>query len=224
MTAKPSKPIQVVCLLEELGLNYKINSFRFDEVKKPPFININPNGRTPAIEDPNTGLTLWETGAIHHCVPSQWLHFQVIGQGPYFGQLGWFAHLHPEKVPAAIERYTNELHRVLGVLEIALSNRPDDAQWLVGDKMTFADMAFMPWIFRLSEVLSLPWDEVWKDTPRVRAWHKRMVELPSWKRSMDIRARLMDEQGLQWNGVPKGIDTFDQYQKKIAEGEDTETE
>lgn len=48
---------QVIWLLEELGLNYTINSFRFDDVKKAPFINVNPNGRVPAIEDPNTDLT-----------------------------------------------------------------------------------------------------------------------------------------------------------------------
>ncbi|KAI3333163.1 glutathione S-transferase [Ustulina deusta] len=253
MSAIPPKPIRVwitppgpnpwkaVWLFEELGLNYEIKSFRFDDVKKKPFIDINPNGRVPAIEDPNTGLTLWESGAIyqylievydtekqlsyeslndrHLC--NQWLHFQMSGQGPYYGQVSWFNHLHPEKIPSAIERYTNEVRRILGVLETVLSKKPADVQWLVGDKMTFADMAFMPWNSRLSEVLSLPWDEVWKDTPHVRAWHERMVALPSWKRCIEHRARLMDEQGLQWNGVPKGIDTFTDYEATIAAGDDT---
>lgn len=202
---------------------------------------MNPNGRVPAIEDPNTGLTLWESGAIyqylievydtekrlqyttlkerHLC--NQYLHFQVSGQGPYFGQAGWFRHLHPEKISSAIERYANEIKRVLGVLEIVLAAKPADAQWLVGDKMTFADMAFMPWNYRLSEVLMQSWDEVWEGFPHVRAWHEKMVELPSWKRSMELRARLMDEQGLQWNGVPKGIETFTEYEDKIKKGEDT---
>lgn len=228
-------------MFEELGLNFDIKSFRFDDVKKPPFININPNGRVPAIEDPNTDITLWESGAIyqylieqydtehrlsyttlkerHLC--NQWLHFQMSGQGPYYGQASWFRHLHPEKYPSAIERYDNEIRRILGVLETVLAAKPADAQWLVGDKMTFADMAFAPWNFRLSEVLTQPWDEVWAGFPHVRAWHERMVELPSWKRAMETRARLMDEQGLQWNGVPKGIDTFTDYEKKIAAGEKT---
>ena len=48
----------------------------------------------------------------------QWLFFQASGQGPYFGQLGWFTLSHPEKVPSAIERYENEILRVLGVLEM----------------------------------------------------------------------------------------------------------
>jgi glutathione S-transferase len=229
----------VVFLLEELELNYELKSFRFDDVKKPPFTDVNPNGRVPAIEDPNTGLTLWESGAIYQYIIeeydtdqrlthrarndrhlcNQWLHFQMSGQGPYFGQAGWFRHLHAEKIPSAIERYSSEVKRVLGVLDGALAAKPADAQWLVGDKMTFADMAFAPWNFRLAELLEQSWDEVWAGLPHARAWHERMVELPSWKRSMEHRARLMDEQGLQWNGVPKGIETFTDYEEKIARGE-----
>ncbi|KAK3331798.1 glutathione S-transferase [Cercophora scortea] len=227
MATNPPKPIVVwitrrswvlaVFLFEELGLNYRIKSFRFDDVKKSPFIDVNPNGRVPAIQDPNTDITLWESGAIyqissllhrltyttlkekHQC--NQWLHFQMSGQGPYFGQCGWFQHLHPEKIPSAIERYASEIKRVLGVLEGVLAAKPATARWLVGDKMTFADMAFVPWNFRLSEVLVQPWDEVWAGMPH---------------RAMEIRARLMDEQGLQWNGVPKGIETFTEYEAKIA--------
>ncbi|KAL2020339.1 hypothetical protein VTK56DRAFT_8567 [Thermocarpiscus australiensis] len=241
ITPPGPNPWKVIFLCEELGLNYEIKSFRFDDVKKKPFTDINPNGRVPAIEDPNTGLTLWESGAIyqylielydtdkrlqyttlnerHLC--NQYLHFQMSGQGPYYGQAGVFRHLFPEKIPSVIERYNNEVRRVLGVLEVILAARPADQQWLVGDKMTFADMAFVPWNFRLSEVLVEPWDKVWEGVPHVRAWHEKMIELPSWKRAMEIRARLMDEQGLQWNGVPKGIETFTEYEEKIKKGENT---
>ncbi|KAK8080066.1 Glutathione S-transferase 1 [Apiospora hydei] len=236
---------QVIFLLEELGLNYEVKSFSFEDVKKKPFTDVNPNGRVPAIEDPNTDLTLWESGAILQYLAeaydvtahrashasfrerqrcNQWLHFQMSGQGPYFGQCGWFQHLHPEKYQPAIDRYANEIRRVLGVLEGVLSERAaatataagGGVPWLVGGKMTFADMAFVPWNFRLSEVLNQPWDQVWEGVPHVRAWHERMVALPSWKRSMEIRARLMDEQGLQWNGIPKGIETFTEYEQQIA--------
>lgn len=97
-------------MLEELEIPYEIVSFRFEEVKQQPFIDINPNGRVPAIVDPNhDDLVLWESGAIinyiveqydtekrltyeslkerHHA--NQWLHFQMSGQGPYFGQASW---------------------------------------------------------------------------------------------------------------------------------------
>ncbi|KAI1858736.1 uncharacterized protein JN550_012486 [Neoarthrinium moseri] len=248
MATNPPEPIRVwltppgpnswkvIFLLEELGLNYEIKSFSFKNVKKKPFTDINPNGRVPAIEDPNTDLTLWESGAIYQYLiktydtkrqlshdahkerhlESQWLHFQMSDQGPYYGQCGWFQHLHAEKIQSAIGRYANEIKRVISVLEGVLAAKDADKQWLVGDKMTYADMAFVPWNFRLAEVLNQSWDEVWDGAPRVRAWHEGMVGLPSWKRSMEIRARLMDEQGLQWNGVPKGVETFDQYEKDIA--------
>lgn len=228
-------------MLEELGLNYEIKSFRFDDVKKKPFIDVNPNGRVPAIEDPNTGLTLWESGAINQYLVdeydtekrlaytarneknlcNQWLQYQMSGQGPYFGQCGVFQHLFPEKIPSVVKRYVDEIKRVLAVLETVLAAKPANAQWLVGDKMTYADMAFVPWNFRLAEVMMVSWDEVWEGTPHVRAWQETMAELPSWKRSMDIRARLMDEQGLQWNGMPKGIKTFQDYEAMIAAREDT---
>lgn len=104
--------MEAIFLFEELELNYEVKSFRFDDIKKKPFIDINPNGRVPAIEDPNTDLTLWESGAIYQYLIeqydtdkrlsyttvkeknlcNQWLHFQMSGQGPYYGQCGWFQH------------------------------------------------------------------------------------------------------------------------------------
>lgn len=92
---------------------------------------------------------------------------------------------------------------------------------VVGDKMTFADMAFVPWNFRLSDVLNETWDEILEGTPHVRACHEHMIELPAWKRSTDIRARLMNEQGLQWYGGPKGIENFEKYEEKISVQKDT---
>lgn len=97
-------------------------------LKQEPFVKINPNGRVPAIEDPNTGITLWESGAIieylietydkDHKISSasspekflekQFLHFQVSGQGPYYGQWAWFKIFHKEQVPSALERYEEQ--------------------------------------------------------------------------------------------------------------------
>jgi glutathione S-transferase len=51
--------------------------------------------------------------------------------------------------------------------------------------------------------------------PRVKTWHESMIARPSWKKAMDIRAKLMDEQGLMWNGMPKGIFNMEEYQANI---------
>jgi glutathione S-transferase len=119
-------------------------------MKQEPYLSINPNGRVPAIIDLNTGITLWESGAIiqylidtydkterltinkspDKYLLNQWLAFQISGQGPYYGQSTWFHHLHPEKIDSAIARYDEQIVRVASVLDRALQGR----DYLVGDK------------------------------------------------------------------------------------------
>ncbi|KAJ5735359.1 glutathione transferase [Penicillium malachiteum] len=92
------------------------------------------------------------------------------GQGPYFGQAGWFAHLHHEDLPSARNRYLDETHRILGVLNGLLERK----QWLVGDKCTFADLAFLLGNCRLNMFLGA--DPLEKNTlmssPGTSAWNR----------------------------------------------------
>ncbi|KAJ5112866.1 glutathione S-transferase [Penicillium angulare] len=156
-------PWKVCMLLEELELPYSLQIVELSDVKQPQYLALNPNGRLPILEDPNTGITLWESAAIilylidqydkdnvlsygqspdnHLC--RQWLAFQASGQGPYFGQGTWFARFHPEKLPSAINRYLDEILRVTGVLEEGLAQNATG--WLVGDKCTYADLSFVTW-------------------------------------------------------------------------------
>ncbi|KAK8848416.1 glutathione S-transferase [Apiospora arundinis] len=227
-------PWKVVVILEELKVPYEIQSIRFENIKKKPFVDLNPNGRVPAIVDPNAdNLVLWESGAIiiylveqydtdkimsgrslrekHHL--NQWLYFQASGQGPYFGQAGWFNNHHPDKLPSAIERYNNEVYRVLGVLDGCLKGK----EWLVGDHITFADIAFAPWNDRLDDVTCCAPGEGFKGFPNVKAWHERVTARPAWKKSMEIKAKLMDEQGLTMIGIPKGTKSLQEWEKQIKE-------
>jgi glutathione S-transferase len=110
-------PIKVAILLEELGLPWTLKNIDMaSELKAEPYISINPNGRLPSLEDPNTGVKIFESGAIfeylietydveHKLHSSEspkkwleksWLFFQASGQGPYFGQKWWFDRSHPE--------------------------------------------------------------------------------------------------------------------------------
>ena len=137
-------PPKVAIVLEELGLPHELVPVPLSDVKKPAFVAINPNGRLPAIYDPNTDITLWESGAIvlylidkydttqkisfapqtsESYQTQQWLFFQTSGQGPYYGQAAWFKKFHQEKLPSALERYVKETLRVTAVVEDHLTQQ-----------------------------------------------------------------------------------------------------
>ena len=176
-----------------------------------PFISINPNGRVPAIHDPNTNIILWESGAIinylvdqydvenklsyddlaqKHCT-NQWLHFQTSGQGPYFGQTVWFRHFHTEKLPSAIERYENEVKRVTTVLDMHL--KMNGSSFLTGDKCTYADLAFVPWINMLDSMVlgKEAADELTETLPHYKKWKEAMFARESVKTALAKRAEAM---------------------------------
>ncbi|KAI1808961.1 glutathione transferase [Daldinia bambusicola] len=201
-------PMKIIFALEEIGVPYEIKQIKSEDVRREPLIKLNPNGRVPVIEDPNTGLVLWESVAIlmylaekydkdnaltyttgneKHLV-NQWLLFQASGQGPYFGQASWFMRLHPEKLPSAIERYQNEMKRVTSVLEGHLQGR----EWLVGDKITIADLAWTPYTLVSEILLGRPDHPFLSDYPNVAAWFRKISTRPSWVKVMEIRSSLMD--------------------------------
>ncbi|KAJ4185054.1 glutathione S- transferase, nitrogen catabolite repression regulator [Fusarium falciforme] len=185
-------PWKVALVMEELEIPYETRFVNFTDVKKEPYLSICPNGRLPTIEDPNTGLTLWESGAIVNYIIGQydkdhklgytdfqkkheiqqWLFFQVSGQAPYYGQASWFTKFHPEKVQSAIDRYVREIHRVNSVLERALG----DKEWLVGDKCTLADLSFVAW---QRWAPRFGGEDLYEKFPKVGAWMKRMEARPT---------------------------------------------
>ena len=157
--------MKIKLLLEETGLPYRpvlVDIGKGDQFKQE-FLKISPNNKIPAIVDhqPANGgaaLSLFESGAIllylaekvERFIPwqldrraevLQWLFWQVGGLGPMAGQIGHFNVYAPEKVPYAIERYTNETNRLYGVLDKRLADR----EFIAGD-YSIADMACYPWI------------------------------------------------------------------------------
>ncbi|EKG09914.1 Glutathione S-transferase [Macrophomina phaseolina MS6] len=197
--ASGPNPWKVAIVLEELNLPYETKFLEFPQMKQEPFESLNPNGRVPAIEDPNTGVKLFESGAIieylietydqsatlHYAsspekfLEKSWLHFQMSGQGPYYGQKAWFAYFHPERnITSAIERYTTEIKRVLGVIDrhLAKSGKP----YLVGDKVSYADLAFVPWHMNLGFLL--PDSDPSKEFPTFAKWNQSLLERPSVKK------------------------------------------
>ncbi|KAF5864387.1 glutathione S- transferase, nitrogen catabolite repression regulator [Aspergillus alliaceus] len=209
-------PWKVAIVLEELGLPYETRFVNFTDVKKEPYINLNPNGRLPAIEDPNMSITLFESGAIveylvEHYDPENklhytetaakyqtkaWLHFQASGQGPYYGQASWFTRFHPERIPSAIERYGNEIRRVTGVLESVLKTR----EWLVGDKCTYADLCFLPWQRWASKYATNP-ETLDEDFPHVAAWYKKLTSRVAVRKVFKDQDRAIEEAEKEKAGV-----------------------
>ena len=198
-------------VLEELGLPFETKFLDFGSVKQEPYTSVNPNGRVPAIEDPNTGLKLFESGAIIEYLIEQydksnklsynetkekyltkcWLHFQMSGQGPYFGQKAWFTMFHSEKLPSAIERYENEIKRVLGVVDAHLKKQGTD--YLIGNKCTYADVAWVPWNSFVPKLMGDSFD-MKKEFPLAAAWHDRVAARPAIAKTLETKAKMQSEQ------------------------------
>ncbi|RWA05204.1 hypothetical protein EKO27_g9898 [Xylaria grammica] len=207
--AGPNPP-KVIAILEELGLPYEVVDIPFSDVKKPVYTVVNPNGRLPAIYDPNTDLTLWESGAIieylvetydkanklsfpkgsnESYLTKQWLYYQTTGQGPYYGQAVWFTKYHPEKVQSAVDRYVNEILRVTAVVEGHLAQEKakaigSDGPWLVGGRITFADIAWYKWQSAIAPALG---DVITFDAyPNVKDWLARLAARPGIKAADEL--------------------------------------
>jgi len=188
--------------LEELGLPYKVIPVNIGagEQFKPEFLAITPNHRIPAIVDPDgpggRRIELFESGAIlvylaektgrlmptdphEHYTCLQWLMFQMGGVGPMFGQYNHFAAYAPEKLPYAIERYSNEVKRLHRVLDKRLS----EATYLAGDEYSIADIATFPWI-RGAERRGIDLAEF----PSVRRWHDEIAARPAVMRGVEVLA------------------------------------
>jgi glutathione S-transferase len=104
----------------------------------------------------------------------------------------------------------------LGVLDGALEGK----QWLVGDKATFADLSFSLWNDRIDALILCAPEKKFDGFPHVQAWHERITSRPAWKVIMNKRDQLMDEQGLQPNGMPKGVNSFQEYEEMIRAAND----
>lgn len=147
--------------LEELGLPYEVHALSFaqQEQKAPAYLQINPNGRIPAIVDrDNDSFAVFESGAIllylaektGQLLPTdakgrsqviQWLMFQMGGVGPMQGQANVFFRYYPEKLQGPIDRYQNETRRLYEVLNTRLGA----VEYLAGD-YSIADIATFPWV------------------------------------------------------------------------------
>ncbi len=189
---------KITLFLEEAGLDFTIKPVDIGkgEQFEPAFLAISPNNKMPAIVDhaPGDGgapISVFESGAIllylanktqrfipqnlrGRLVVEEWLFWQMAGLGPMTGQYGHFNVYAPERIPYAIERYTNEAERLLGVLDMQLAGRP----FIAGDDYSIADMACYPWI---NPYTKTPLDM--KPFTEVRRWQAAIAARPATQRA-----------------------------------------
>ena len=118
-----------------------------------------------------------EMGARYRVV--EWLMFQMANVGPMLGQAGHFRNAAPEKIPYAIDRYTNEVKRLHRVLEHRLA----ESHWLAGDEYSMADIITFPWI-RGAEGRNIDL----ADYPSVKRWHDEIAARPAVQRGVAVLA------------------------------------
>jgi GST-like protein len=202
--------VKVSIMLEETGLPYEphLVDIGKDESHTPEFRSVNPNGKIPAIIDPNgpggEPLPLFESGAILQYLAEKsgqflpadparryqtlaWLHFQIGGIGPMFGQIGYFWKFAGREIEdkRPLQRYVNEAKRLLGVLETHLEGRT----WMMGEEYTIADIALMGWVRNLIgfyEARELVQYDLLKSVP---AWLERCLARPAVQRGLNIPPR-----------------------------------
>ena len=202
--------VKASIMLEETGLAYEPHAVNImkNETWTPEYLSLNPNGKIPALIDPNgpdgKPIALWESGAIlvyladksgkfipkdaagrYHAL--QWVFFQMAAIGPMFGQVGFFHKFagkdYEDKRP--LQRYVDESKRLLGVLETQLTGR----QWIMGDDYTIADISMLGWVRNLIGFYGAGEIVEYDKLKAVPAWLERGVARPAVERGLNIPAR-----------------------------------
>lgn len=191
---------KITIYLEETGLPYDVHYVNIGkgEQFEPSFLKIAPNNRMPAIVDPEgpggEPISVFESGAILQYLGrktgkfyptderarvevDQWLFWQMGGLGPMAGQAHHFRKYAPEKIAYGIDRYTNEVNRLYGVMNKRLVDRP----FLAGDEYTIADMASVGWV--------KPYEQQGQDLndfPNLKRWFETIMARPAVVRALEV--------------------------------------
>ncbi|KAL6248303.1 hypothetical protein RBB50_004558 [Rhinocladiella similis] len=191
---------KIAITLEELGLDYDMVHVNLPAIehKEPWFLDINPNGRIPALTDTledGTPIKLFESGSIQQYLvdrydkdhkisyprgtkefyqTNNWLFFQNAGIGPMQGQANHFLRYNLSDLPEQYskDRYINETRRLYRTIDKHFQD--SKAQFLVGDKPTIADIAISSW----ANILGFAGVEI-DEFHHVKEWQQRMAQRPA---------------------------------------------
>ncbi|MDQ0470678.1 glutathione S-transferase N-terminal domain-containing protein [Labrys wisconsinensis] len=202
--------VKVSIALEEIRLPYEPHTIDIgkNESWTPEFLSLNPNGKIPAIIDPDgpggKPLGLFESGAIlvylaektgqlmsadpaRRYETIQWVFFQMAAVGPMFGQVGFFYKFAGREIEdkRPLQRYQAESKRLLGVLETRLEGR----DWIMGEDYTIADISLLGWVRNLIGFYGAGNLVEFDTLKRVPAWLERCLARPAVQRGLAIPAR-----------------------------------
>jgi len=191
-------------MLEECGLPYQVVPVDIGRGAQfaPDFLAISPNNKIPALVDPDgpdgAPISLFESGAIllylagktGQLLPDtvrgkyevlQWLMFQMGGVGPMLGQAHHFRIYATEKIPYAIDRYSQEAKRLYGVMNKRLAK----SRYLGGATYSIADIAVFPWLRSwMNQGIA------WNDHPHLKCWFDEVAARPAVQRGVEVLADL----------------------------------
>ena len=198
--------VKVSIMLEEIGLPYEAHlvDIGANESWTPEFLSLNPNGKIPAIIDPDgpdgTPLGLAESGAIliyladktGKLLPDgarryetiQWVMWQMGHVGPMFGQVGFFHKFSGAKWEdkRPLQRYADESKRLLEMLDARLDVR----EWVMGDDYTIADIALLGWVRNLVGFYQAADLVDYHRLGNVEAWLQRGLARPAVQRGLHV--------------------------------------
>ena len=202
--------VKVSIMLEETGLEYEphLVDITQGESHGAEFLALNPNGKIPAIIDPDgpggAPLALFESGAIllyladktDRFIPTdvaerwhtiQWVFFQMASIGPMFGQLGYFNKFAGREIAdkRPLQRYVDESIRLLGVLD----GRLDGRRWIMGEDYTIADIATLGWVNNLITFYEARELVQFDRFVHVGAWLARGLARPAVQRGLIVPSR-----------------------------------
>ncbi|AOB32375.1 glutathione S-transferase [Bordetella sp. H567] len=200
-------PAKVALMLEETGLRYEV--VPVDTAKgqqhEPAFRAINPNGKVPAIVDPDgpggKPATVFDSSAILLYLGEKtgkllgraedrpdmlsWLFFIGTGLGPFSGQAVHFQHAAPAGLDYAVNRYRREAERHYRVLDDRLAGR----EFIVGNEYSIVDISAWGWLDRASRVLKGA-EEPLAPYPNIARWFARIDARPAVERARKVGADL----------------------------------
>lgn len=206
-------PAKIVLFLEEAGLDYEIVPVdtRKGEQHEAAFKKINPNAKTPALEDTDTGAVVFDSTAIllylaeqygHFTLPEapaergqalSWLMFIATGIGPYSGQCVHFRHFAPEGNEYGVNRYDFEAKRHWQLIDDHLAHQP----YMSGDQYGLVDIALWGWCAPLPFIMGD--DDAWSHYPNIKRLFDEINARPAAERAQGVKSRFefkteMDEE------------------------------